>query len=78
LPKNKTPFEMVHHCKPDLSHLQVWRFQAWMQVPEELCCKLGDKMIECIFVGYEENRVGWRVCNLNGKYHFSDQVVFNE
>ena len=29
-------------------------------------------------MGYEENRVGWRVRDLSGKYHFSRDVVFNE
>lgn len=40
--------------------------------------KFGDKMVEGIFLGYEENRVGWRVHDIHGTYHFSDQVVFNE
>ncbi|KAJ3816475.1 hypothetical protein F5880DRAFT_1456392, partial [Lentinula raphanica] len=38
----------------------------------------GFKMLEGIFVGYEENRVGWKVRDVFGKEHFSDQVVFNE
>ncbi|KAJ3846942.1 hypothetical protein EV368DRAFT_18598, partial [Lentinula lateritia] len=36
------------------------------------------KMLEGIFVGYEDNRIGWRVRDTKGKDHFSDQVVFNE
>ena len=31
-----------------------------------------------IFVGYEEHRIGWRVCDLLGKYSFSNDVIFNE
>ncbi|KAJ3963864.1 hypothetical protein EV361DRAFT_765075, partial [Lentinula raphanica] len=38
----------------------------------------GFKMLEGIFVGYEENCVGWKVRDIFGKEHFSDQVVFNE
>ena len=33
---------------------------------------------EAIFVGYEDNRIGWRVCDLAGKHHFSRDIVFNE
>jgi hypothetical protein len=35
-------------------------------------------MLEGIFVGYEENRIGWRVRTLTGKYIFSRDVVFSE
>ncbi|KAK7460605.1 hypothetical protein VKT23_009325 [Stygiomarasmius scandens] len=34
--------------------------------------------MEAIFVGYEEHRIGWRVHDINGKYHFSRDVIFNE
>ena len=29
-------------------------------------------------MGYEDDRIGWRVCDLHGKYHFSRDVIFNE
>lgn len=29
-------------------------------------------------MGYEENRIGWWVCDLHGKYFFSRDVIFNE
>ena len=33
---------------------------------------------EVIFVRYEENRVGWGCVDLNGKYRFTNDVVFDE
>lgn len=78
LDKDTTPYEMVHKQKPDMSHIQVWGCQCWIQVPEETRRKFGDKMIKGIFLGYEENCIGWRVCDIHGTYHFSDLVVFNE
>ena len=45
---------------------------------DELHAKAGFKQFQAIFVGYEENRVGWRVCDLHGKYSFSNDVIFNE
>ena len=32
---------------------------------------------EAVFVGYEENRIGWGCVNLHGKY-FSNDVIFDE
>ena len=73
-----TPHEVMNGAKPDLSHLRVWGCQCFPAIPPELRTKGGPRRYEAIFVGYEENRVGWRVRDLKGKYHFSRDVVFNE
>ena len=78
LPADTTPFEEMEHKKPDLSHLRVWGCQCFVAIPPELCAKGGPHRFEAIFIGYEENRLGWRVRDLNGKYHFSCDVIFNE
>jgi hypothetical protein len=78
LPNDTTPYECMEKSKPDLSHLRVWGCQCFVHIPEELCTKGGPRRFEAIFVGYEENRVGWRVRDLNGKYHFSHDIIFNE
>jgi hypothetical protein len=78
LPPDITPYEVMHHVKPDLSHLRVWGCQCFPAIPPELRTKGGPRRYEAIFVGYEENRIGWRVRDLAGKYHFSRDVVFNE
>jgi len=78
LPNNITPFEEMEHVKPNLSHLRVWGCQCFAAIPPELCTKGGPCQFEAIFVGYEENHIGWRVCDLHGKYHFSRDVIFNE
>jgi Reverse transcriptase (RNA-dependent DNA polymerase) len=78
LPHEITPYEVMNHVKPDLSHLRVWGCQCFPAIPPELRTKGGPRRYEAIFVGYEENRVGWRVRDLKGRYHFSRDVVFNE
>ena len=78
LPALRTPFEGMEGVKPDLSHLRVWGCQCFPLIPQEIRIKGGPKRYEAIFVGYEEGRVGWRVRALNGKYHFSRDIVFNE
>ena len=79
LPSNVTPFELIINTgKPDLSHLRVWGCDCYVAVPDEIRGKAGPKRFRAIFVGYEEHRLGWRVCDLSGKYSFSNDVVFNE
>ena len=78
LPHGITPYEVMNRTKPDLSHLRVWGCQCFPTIPPELRTKGGPQRYEAIFVGYEENRIGWRVRDLKGKYHFSRDVIFNE
>jgi hypothetical protein len=79
LPDNLTPFELITDGrKPDLSHLRVWGCDCYVAVPDELRSKAGFKRFQAIFVGYEEHRTGWRVRDLQGKYSFSNDVIFNE
>ena len=47
-------------------------------VPNEIRAKAGPKRFRAIFVGYEEHWVGWHVHNVEGKYSFSNDVIFNE
>lgn len=44
----------------------------------ELRTKGGPRRFEAIFVGYEENRIGWHVRDLSGTYHFSRNIIFNK
>ena len=79
LPENITPFEVITSGrKPDLSHLRVWGCECYVAVPDELRGKAAPKRFRAIFVGYEEHRVGWRVRGVEGKYSFSNDVIFNE
>jgi hypothetical protein len=78
LPTDTTPFEVMHGSKPDLSHLRIWGCQCFPAIPPELRTKGGPRRYEAIFVGYEENRIGWRVRDLAGKYQFTRDAVFNE
>jgi len=78
LPDNKTPYEVFFGKKPDLSHLCIWGCQCFVALPKELHIKGGPGCFEGIFVEYEEGHVGWRVRDLQGRSHFSQDVVFNE
>jgi len=78
LPTNTTPYEALYGKKPNIDNLRVWGCHCFAIIPLELCDKGGPRRVECIFVGYHEHRIGWRVHDMNGKYHFSRDVIFNE
>ena len=78
LPGITTPLEVMYQKKPDLSHLCIWRCQCFMLIPHEKCVKSGPERFEVIFVGYEDDHMGWHYCSTNGKYGFSRDIVFNE
>ena len=78
LPSGVTAYEKMNRRKPNLSHLCVWGCQCFVAIPPELCTKGGPHCFEAIFVGYEEDQIGWRVHDLQGKYHFSRDIIFNE
>src|ERR1700678_2268878 len=75
-PLDVTPYERMHGTKPDLSHLCVWGCQCFPAIPPELRTKGSPRRYEAIFVGYEDNRIGWHVCYMAEKYHFSRDIVF--
>ena len=78
LPKDKTPFEVMTGTQPDYSWLRVWGCRAFPIDPAETRQKGGNMRYEAVFVGYEENRIGWGCVNLHGKYFFSNDVIFDE
>lgn len=51
--KSKTPSELLHGCKPDVSHLRVFGCVAYAHVPQELRGKADPRSRRGIFVGYE-------------------------
>ncbi len=79
LPKNVTPFEILKHTKPDVSHLKVWGVRCFAHVPVELQTKLGVKSCECLFMGYPPSGRGYRVRSLATNHFFdSGNVIFDE
>jgi len=61
LPDNITPYKEMERTKPNLSHLWVWGCQCFVAVSSKLRAKGGPCRFEAIFVGYEDNRIGWHV-----------------
>jgi transposase InsO family protein len=57
----KTPFELWHGEKPDLSHIRIFGCKAFAYIPKEKRTKFDDHAIETILVGYSEQTKGYRL-----------------
>ena len=58
--KKKTPYEEWTGRKPSLSYLRTWGCWAKVNVPIPKKRKLGPKTVDCIFLGYAPQSVGYR------------------
>lgn len=75
----KTPYEAWYNRRPNLAHLRIFGCQAMAHVPDELRQKWDAKSERLIFVGYGENKKGYRLLNPNtNKVIYSRDVVFFE
>jgi hypothetical protein len=69
---NRTPIATIHGMtlekkftgkKPDVSHLRVFGYIAYVHVPDEKRSKLDPKAKKCIFIGYSLEQKGYRCFN---------------
>jgi hypothetical protein len=72
--KNKevTPFEEWEKRRLNLSYLRTWGCLAKVNVPINKKRKLRPKTVDCVFLGYAINSVGYRFLIINSKV--SDMV----
>jgi hypothetical protein len=85
---NRTPTAVVHGMtleekftgkKPDVSHLRVFGYIAYVHVPDEKRSKLDPKAEKCIFIGYSLEQKGYRCFNPSTrKLQVSRDIVFDE
>ncbi|KAG6432525.1 hypothetical protein SASPL_104104 [Salvia splendens] len=74
-----TPEEAWSSFKPSVAHLRVFGCIASAKIPEARRIKLDDKGEKCIFVGYGDRVMGYKLYNpLTKKVIISRDVVFEE
>ncbi|GJU45099.1 zinc finger, CCHC-type containing protein [Tanacetum coccineum] len=71
-----TPYELWTKRKPKLNYLRVWGCRAVVRLPDPKLKTLGERGIECIFVGYAEHSKDFRIPN--GTKDIGDSVVPKE
>ncbi|GJW56818.1 zinc finger, CCHC-type containing protein [Tanacetum coccineum] len=55
-----TPYELWTKRKPNLNYLRVWGCRAVVRLPDPKLKTLGERGIECIFVGYAKHSKAFR------------------
>ena len=55
-----TPYELWTKKKPNLNYLRVWGCRAVVRLPDPKLKTLGERGIECVFVGYAEHSKAFR------------------
>lgn len=74
-----SPFQKLWNIKPTVSHLRVFGCVCYVFIPDHLRSKFDKKAHRCIFVGYDNERKGWRCCDpTTGRCYISRNVVFDE
>ena len=59
----KTPFELWHKRKPDVSNLRVWGCAAYVHIQKDKRVGIGSHMEKCIFIGYPAGYKAWKFYN---------------
>jgi hypothetical protein len=61
--KNKeiTPYKEWEKRKLNFSYLRTWGCLAKVNVPINKKCKLGPKIVDCVFLGYAFHSIGYRL-----------------
>ncbi|KAD3641550.1 hypothetical protein E3N88_30774 [Mikania micrantha] len=75
----KSPYEKLFKWKPNVSYLRVFGSVCYVFIPSAQRHQLEKKVVRCIFVGYDNERKGWRCCDpITEKCFISRHVVFDE
>lgn len=75
----KTPFEVWHGRKPDISNLRIFGSEVMTHIPKERRLKLDRKSKKMFIVGYGDTVKGYRVFNPEtGKITTSRDVIIRE
>ena len=56
-----TPYEAWYGYKPNVKHLRVFGSVCYALVPIEKRNKLDSRSIKCIFIGYSDQKKGYRL-----------------
>ena len=73
----KTPYELVHNEKFDVNVLRVFGCRAFV-VDDYAEGKLSSRVLECIYIGYDEQSKSHRVFMPNGTTRRSQSVICDE
>jgi glutaredoxin len=75
---SKTPQEAWSGRKPNVSHLIVFGYKAFVHVLDEKMTKLESKSMPCVFLGYHEGTKAYCLMCVETKRIIKSKYVFIE
>jgi transposase InsO family protein len=78
--ENKTPMELWNGYKPNVSYFKIFGCTAYATLPKQhRSWKYGERAVKTIFLGYLDNRKGYRLWNPKNRTIINSRdVKFNE
>lgn len=77
--KDKTPYELWHGEKPNLSYFRVFGCVAFALIPLQKLQKLDEKSEKCVFMGHYPESKAYKLFNpITSKVIVSRDVIFHE
>ena len=73
----QTPYEAWYGFKPKVNHLRVFGSTCYALVPKEKRTKLENRSMKCTFIGYFDEKKGYRFLS-DGKFIVNRDVIFDE
>jgi hypothetical protein len=65
--RETTPYVHWVGRKPSLSYLRMWGCSVKVNVPISKKCKLGTKIVDCVFLGYAHHSIAYRFLVVKSK-----------
>ncbi|KAL5756593.1 hypothetical protein ACOSQ2_021339 [Xanthoceras sorbifolium] len=75
---HKSPFEMVHKRKPNISSLKVFSSACFLYLRAYNSQKFDFHSSKCLFLGYSNAHKGYKYLHSSGRIYISRNVAFNE
>ena len=76
---NGIPKEVWTGKRVNYSHLKIFGCETFVHIPKENRTKLDGKSMNCIFLGYVDGDLGYRVCDrVKNKVIRSNDFLFND
>ena len=73
------PYKLWNGHKPDVFHLRVWRYTAYVHLQQDKGNVLQPHYEKCVFIGYPSGYKGWKFYNPTMKHTIiSEYIDFNE
>lgn len=74
---NKTPFEILYKTKPDYTSLHPFGCSTFPCLTPYNSHKLQFHSKKCLFMGYSNNKKGFKCLSASGRQYISRHAVFN-